>query len=82
MADTDVQDNLGDFKGKSGPDDVINDKANVLNTSAMEDIVAKQYFFGCGSCHPRWLQLLFARKKVFTFLLSVNVLLQSSLVSG
>ena len=41
----------------------------------------KTYYCGCGPCHPKWLQI-FARKKIFTFLLCIFSFLQSGLVSG
>ena len=44
--------------------------------------LTKTYYFGCGPCHPHWLQWLFARKKVFTFLLCCYAFLQGAIVSG
>ena len=43
--------------------------------------VLKLYYFGCGSFHPKWLQIL-ANKKFFTFLLCLFAFLQGSIVSG
>jgi organic anion transporter 4A len=42
----------------------------------------RRHYFGCGPCHPKWLQVLFAKKKFFTFLLTSFTFLQSSVVSG
>ena len=44
--------------------------------------LTKTYHFGCGPCHPHCLQWLFARKKVFTFLLCCYAFLQGAIVSG
>ena len=41
----------------------------------------KVYYFGCGSCHPRWLQYL-ANGKFYTFILSLFVIVEGSIVSG
>ena len=42
----------------------------------------REYFFGCGPCHPGCLQTIFRRKKVFTFLLASFSFLQSAIVNG
>ena len=42
----------------------------------------KTYYFGCGPCHPKWMQYLFARKVFFTAILSTFTFLQTGLVSG
>ena len=44
--------------------------------------LSKPYYFGCGPCRPRFFQWLFARKKVFTFLLCCFAFLQGAIVSG
>ena len=41
----------------------------------------KEYYFGCGSCHPRWLQC-FADGKCYTFILSLFVIVEGAIVSG
>lgn len=41
----------------------------------------KVYHCGCGPCHPKWLQW-FAKKKVFTLLLSLFAVLEGAVVSG
>lgn len=40
-----------------------------------------RYHFGCGPCHPRWLQV-FADPKVFTFCLCLFALVEGATVSG
>ena len=39
------------------------------------------YFFGCGPCHPNWLQI-FSNKKFFTLILCLSSLLQGAVVAG
>lgn len=39
------------------------------------------YFFGCGPCHPNWLQI-FSNKKFFTLILCLSALLQGAVVAG
>lgn len=39
------------------------------------------YFFGCGPCHPKWLQI-FSNKKFFTLILCLSALLQGAVVAG
>lgn len=46
------------------------------------DDLRKTYYFGCGPCHPKWMQYLFARKVFFTAILSTFTFLQTGLVSG
>ena len=41
----------------------------------------KVYYFGCGSCHPRWLQCL-ADGKFYTFILSLFVIVEGAIISG
>ena len=41
----------------------------------------KVYYCGCGPCHPNWLQW-FAKKKIFTLLLSLFAFLEGAVVSG
>ena len=41
----------------------------------------KQYYCGIGPCHPKTLQW-FASAKFFTFILSLNGLIEGALVSG
>ena len=43
--------------------------------------LTKRYYFGCGPCHPKWLQI-FAQKKLFTILLCGFAFLQGAIVSG
>lgn len=45
------------------------------------DELLKQYYFGCGPFHPKWLQFL-ANKKFFTLLACCFTCLHSSIVSG
>ena len=57
-------------------------KATVSETESEEDVMRKPYYFGCGPCHPKWMQYLFARKVFFTLILSTFSFLQTGLVSG
>ena len=57
-------------------------KATAAETKSEEDELRKPYYFGCGPCHPKWMQYLFARKVFFTFILSTFSFLQTGLVSG
>lgn len=41
----------------------------------------KVYYCGCGPCHPNWLQW-FAKKKIFTLLLSLFAVIEGAVVSG
>lgn len=41
----------------------------------------KVYYFGCGPCHPRWLQVL-ATGKMYSFMLSLFITVEGALISG
>ncbi len=55
--------------------------ARKQSENAQKDDLLKQYYFGCGPCHPKWLQF-FAKKKFFTFLACCFTCLHSGSVSG
>lgn len=59
-------------------------KDSAVSAAAVEvpSDLQKAYYFGCGPCHPKWLQFLFAKKVFFTFLLSVFSFLQGGIISG
>ena len=39
------------------------------------------YYYGCGRCHPRWLQVL-ANAKFYTLILSLFILVEGAIASG
>ena len=66
------------------------ERVNSITETTKEDLniipealpeLKKTYFFGCGPCHPQWLQI-FASKKFFTLILCFITLLQGIIVSG
>ena len=63
-------------------DNELEEEPGNVSGNTNVDVLTKKYHFGCGPCHPNCLKVLFAKKKFFTLLLSLNVLLQSTLVSG
>ena len=56
-------------------------KEDLNNIPEVLPELKKTYFFGCGPCHPQWLQI-FASKKFFTLILCFSTLLQGAIVSG
>ena len=49
---------------------------------SVKDEKSEEYYFGCGPFRPNCLQILFRRKKFFTFLLASFSFLQSAVISG
>ena len=39
------------------------------------------YYYGCGRCHPRWLQFL-ANAKFYTLILSLFIVVEGAIASG
>ena len=56
-------------------------KEDLNNIPEVLPELKKTYFFGCGPCHPQWLQI-FASKKFFTLMLFFSTLLQGAIVLG
>ena len=50
-------------------------------SATLSSTPTRVYYFGCGPCHPRWLQVL-ANPKVYTFLLCLFVVVEGAIVSG
>ena len=71
---------------KEPPPEVLSNEEQPKSEDNMKENIppelSKTYYFGCGPCHPHWLQWLFARKKVFTFLLCCYAFLQGAIVVG
>ena len=59
----------------------INGNAPTKKQADQSSAPDKEYYFGCGSCHPRWLQC-FADGKFYTFILSLFVIVEGAIVSG
>ena len=57
------------------------DRTKAKNTPSAPPDLLKTYYFGCGPCHPKWLQV-FAKKKFFTFLFFSFTCLLASVASG
>ena len=52
-----------------------------FSSATLSSAPTRAYYFGCGPCHPRWLQVL-ANPKVYTFLLCLFVVVDGAIVSG
>ncbi|XP_003386816.1 PREDICTED: solute carrier organic anion transporter family member 4A1-like [Amphimedon queenslandica] len=57
-------------------------EADIDQSVKDEKKTSEEYYFGCGPFHPNCLQILFRRKKFFTFLLAAFSFLQSAVISG
>ena len=68
---------LQDLKNTNG-----NSAPATLDPSSLSPSApTRAYYFGCGPCHPRRMQVL-ADPKVYTFLLSLFVIVEGAVVSG
>ena len=56
--------------------------AEHVKDSAGEGAGEKEYFCGIGKCRPKWMQVIFRNSKFVTFLLCLNAIIESGLVSG
>ena len=56
-------------------------KSETTDLEVEESGTATVYYFGCCCCHPRWLQVL-ANAKVYTFILSLFILVEGAVASG
>ena len=59
----------------------INDNGRTKNQVNQSPPPDKVYYFGCGSCHPKWLQC-FADGKFYTFIFCLFVIVEGAIVSG
>lgn len=53
-----------------------------IDQSVKDEKKNEEHYFGCGPLRPNCLQILFRRKKFFTFLLATLSFLQSAIISG
>ena len=42
----------------------------------------KEYFCGFGKCRPKWMQVIFRNSKFVTFILCLNAMIETGLISG